>query len=142
MKKNHYISLIMMAFVCMLSLSFAACSDDDDDTSAPVVSIDEANIEGNELCIMADIEAKGTTQIIVANIFDSTGKSLKATKAINDSKYIGVLNIDDLHVHVDITGKGIVVGDLLKLLVIDANGSSTTAQKAITAEVDDDHDHD
>jgi hypothetical protein len=56
---------------------------------------------------------------------------------VTDSKYIGVLNIDGFHVHVDINGKNVEEGDLLKMTVTDAEGQSVTAQKDITAEEED-----
>ena len=42
-----------------------------------------------------------------------------------------MLNIDGFHVHVNIANKGVVVGDLLKLTVTDANGKSVK-YKSIT----------
>lgn len=136
---------LLTALFSVCSLGFTACGDDDDDdntTAAPSIEMDEANIEGDELCVQADIVAPGRTSAIAINIYDSTGKTVKVTRQVTDSKYIGVLNIDDFHVHVDIAGKNVVVGDLLKLTVTDANGLSTTGQKSITEEEEDDDDHD
>jgi hypothetical protein len=48
------------------------------------------------------------------------------------------LNIAGFHVHVDIADKGVVAGDLLQLTVTDGNSKSTTAQKSITEEEDED----
>ena len=76
----------------------------------------------------------------MVTVTDTQGNNVKVTKNVTDAKYIGVLNIDGFHVHVDIDNKGVVVGDLLKLTVTDANGKSTTAQKSITEEEDDDED--
>ncbi|MCR5131828.1 MAG: DUF4625 domain-containing protein [Prevotella sp.] len=143
MKKFKFISL-MMAILSTLALGFTACDDDDEDNSlAPVIELDEANIEGNELCTEADIVAQGLTASIVINIYDSTGKTQKVNFPVTNSKYINVRNIDDFHVHVDITNKNVVKGDLLKLTVVDASGRSTTAQKRITEDADDfdDYDH-
>ena len=135
-----YISL-MMALVCVFSFGFISCSsDDDDDTPAPSIEMDEANIEGNEICVKADVIAPGRTAAIQISITNATGNTIKVTKDVTDSKYIGVLNIDGFHVHVDITGKDVTAGDLLRLKVTDGNGKSTTAQKSLTEEDDDDED--
>ncbi len=143
MNDKNYMSLMMMAIICILSLSLTACgSDDADDTPAPVVTLTEANLEGDEVCTQADIVAKGRTNSIRIDIFDATGKSQKVLYTVQDKKYIGVLNIDGFHVHVDVEGKGVAEGDLLKLTVTDDNGRSTSAQQAITAEEEDEeHEH-
>ena len=135
MEKKKYISL-MMAIVCVLSLGFISCGDDDDDddTPAPTVTIDEANIEGDELCVEADIVAPGKTSSIVINICDASSGTVKLSSQVTESKYINVLNVDDFHKHFDIAGKNVAVGDKLKFTVTDANGQSTTAEKAITEE--------
>ena len=140
MKNLKYMSL-MMALVSVITIGFTSCGSDDDDTPAPTIEMEEANIEGNELCVEADIVAQGRTASILINICDPSGKTIKVAQPVAGSKYIGVLNIDDFHVHVDITGKNVVVGDLLKLTVADANGRSTTAQKSITEEEDEDDEH-
>ena len=129
----------MLALLCVVSLGFTSCdNDDDDDTPAPTIVMDEANIEDGEICVKADVTAPGRTASIQIVITDASGNTTKATKNVTDSKYIGVLNIDGFHVHVDIADKGVVVGDLLKLTVTDGNGKSTTAQKDITEEEDED----
>ncbi len=136
---------LFMALVCAFSFVLTSCGDDDDETvAAPTVSVTEANIEGEELCVQGDIVAAGKTASIVINIYDAAGQTLKVSKNVTDSKYIGVLNIDGFHVHVDIAEKGVAEGDLLKLTVADALGNSTSAQKSITAEEEEeeeDHDH-
>lgn len=133
MKKYIYMSL-MMALMCVITLSFSSCSNDDDDKlPAPQITINEANIEGDELCTEADIVAKGRTASILLVIEGQDGK-VKVTRPVTDSKYIGVLNIDGFHVHTDIAGKNVQEGDVLKLTVTDAQGLSTTAQKSITEE--------
>lgn len=133
MKKYIYMSL-MMALMCVITLSFSSCSNDDDDKlPAPQITINEANIEGDELCTEADIVAKGRIASILLVIEGQDGK-VKVTRPVTDSKYIGVLNIDGFHVHTDIAGKNVVEGDVLKLTVTDAQGLSTTAQKSITEE--------
>ena len=140
MKNLKFMSLLM-ALVSVITIGFTSCGSDDDDTPAPTIEMEEANIEGNELCVEADIVAQGRTASILINICDPSGKTIKVAQPVAGSKYIGVLNIDDFHMHVDITGKNVVVGDLLKLTVADANGRSTTAQKNITEEEDEDDEH-
>ncbi len=131
------------ALLSVLSLSFPACSSDDNpQQSAPSITLEEANIEGDELCVEADIVAKGRTASISISIFDATGKTVKVYHPVTGNKYIGVLNIVGFHVHVPIVGKNVAEGDLLKLTVIDANGLSTTALKSITEEEDEDEEHD
>lgn len=138
MTNLKYMSL-MMALVCVLSLCFSSCSSDDDDkTPAPSIVMDEANIEDSEICVKADVYAPGRTKAIQITITDATSNTTKVTKDVSDAKYINVLNIDGFHVHVDIAGKGVVVGDLLNLKVTDANGKSAIGQKNITEEEDDD----
>lgn len=138
MKNFKYMSL-MLALLSVISLGFISCDDDDDnDTAAPDIVMDEANIEDGFICVKADVAAPGRTAAIQITVTDATGTTTKVTKDVTDAKYIGVLNIDGFHVHVDIDGKNVAVGDLLKLKVTDANGKSTVAQKSITQEDDDD----
>ncbi len=139
--KNQYTSLIMMAIISLLSFGFTACGSDDNDTPAPTVTLTEANLEDTEVCTQANISAPGRTTSIVINIYDTTGKTLKVSKSVTDSKYIGVLNIPEFHVHVDVDGKNVAEGDLLKLTVSDGNGRSTSKQQAITAEEEDEDEH-
>lgn len=136
MKKIINMSL-MLALFTVLTLCFTACSNDDDDKlPAPQITLNEANIEGDILCVQADVIAKGRTSAILLTITGKDG-STKVTYPVTDSKYIGVLNIDGFHVHVDINGKNVEEGDLLKMTVTDAEGQSVTAQKDITAEEED-----
>ena len=128
---------LMMALLTVFTLSFTACSKDDDDKQpAPQITLHEANIEGNILCVQADVVAKGRTAAIQLAIAGKDG-NVKVVQPVTDSKYIGVLNIDGFHVHVDIAGKNIKEGDLLKMTVTDAEGQTVTAEKGITAEDDD-----
>ena len=132
---------LIMALITLFTLSFTACSSDDDNNKqpAPQITLNEANIEGDILCVQADVVAKGRTAAILLTITDKAG-NVKVTCPVTDSKYIGVLNIDGFHVHVDIAGKNVEEGDLLKMTVTDAEGQTVTAQKSITAEDDDDDD--
>ncbi len=138
MKK--YISMsLLLALISIITLSFTACSSDDDNnnTPAPVVTLKEANIEETILCTQANIVAQGRTAAILINVYDATGKTQKVAYPVTDSKYIGKLNIDGFHVHVDITNENVVAGDLLKLTVTDEKGRSTTAQMTVTEEKED-----
>ncbi len=138
MKLNKFFSLLMMAVITVLSLSLTSCgSDDDDDTPAPVVKLTEANLEGDEVCTMADIVAKGYTKTIVIQIFDAAETTVKASVLITSGEYINKLNVPGFHVHVPVAGTTVAEDDLLKLTVTDANGRSTTAQQKITAEEED-----
>ena len=136
MKKYIYMSL-MMALMYVVTISFSSCSSDDDKLPAPEITINEANIEGDELCTQADVVAKGRTASILLVIEGKNG-AVKVTRPVTDSKYIGVLNIDGFHVHTDIAGKNVEEGDVLKMTVTDAQGLSTTVQKSITEEEDED----
>ena len=139
MKKIINMSL-MMALITVSTLSFTACSNDDDDKQpAPQITLNEANIEGDILCVQADVVAKGRTATILLTIVGKDGAT-KVAYPVTDSKYIGVLNIDGFHVHVDIAGKNVEEGDVLQMTVTDAEGQTVTAQKGITAEEDDDED--
>ena len=139
MKKIINMSL-MMALITVFTLSFTACSNDDDDKQpAPQITLNEANIEEDILCVQADVVAKGRTATILLTIVGKDGAT-KVAYPVTDSKYIGVLNIDGFHVHVDIAGKNVEEGDVLQMTVTDAEGQTVTAQKGITAEEDDDED--
>ena len=139
MKKIINMSL-MMALITVFTLSFTACSNDDDDKQpAPQITLNEANIEEDILCVQADVVAKGRTATILLTIVGKDGAA-KVAYPVTDSKYIGVLNIDGFHVHVDIAGKNVEEGDVLQMTVTDAEGQTVTAQKGITAEEDDDED--
>ena len=139
MKKIINMSL-MMALITVFTLGFTACSNDDDDKQpAPQITLKEANIEGDILCVQADVVAKGRTATILLTIVGKDGAA-KVAYPVTDSKYIGVLNIDGFHVHVDIAGKNVEEGDVLQMTVTDAEGQTVTAQKGITAEEDDDED--
>ena len=130
----------MMALITVFTLGFTACSNDDDDKQpAPQITLNEANIEGDILCVQADVVAKGRTATILLTIVGKDGAA-KVAYPVTDSKYIGVLNIDGFHVHVDIAGKNVEEGDVLQMTVTDAEGQTVTAQKGITAEEDDDED--
>ena len=131
---------LILALLCVVSLGFISCSsdDDDDDIATPTIVMGEANLKDGEICVKADVTAPGRTASIQIVVTDASGNTTKVTKNVTDSKYIGVLNIAGFHVHVDIADKGVVAGDLLQLTVTDGNSKSTTAQKSITEEEDED----
>jgi len=131
---------LLKAALFVLTMAITACGSDDD-LPAPRIELKEANIEGDELCVEADIVAQGRTAAINIVICDVKGQTTKVAYPVTASSYIGVLNINDFHVHVPIASKNVVVGDLLQLTVIDAQGLTTTAQKSITEEDDDDDAH-
>ena len=131
----------MLALLCVVSFGFISCSSDDDDEEdipAPTIVMGEANLEDGVICVKADVTAPGRTAAVQIVVTDASGKTTKVTQNVTDSKYIGVLNIAGFHVHVDIADKGVVAGDLLKMTVTDGNGKSTTEQKVITEEEDED----
>lgn len=134
MKNLKFMSL-MMALVSIVSFGFTSCSNDENDAlPAPVIEINEANIEEDIICVQGNVAAPGRTAAIQITVTDAAGTTTKVVKDVTDAKYIGVLNIDGFHVHVDIDGKGVAEGDILRLKVTDANGKSSIAQKSITQE--------
>lgn len=134
MKNLKFMSL-MMALVSIVSFGFTSCSNDENDAlPAPVIEINEANIEEDIICVQGNVAAPGRTAAIQITVTDAAGTITKVVKDVTDAKYIGVLNIDGFHVHVDIDGKGVTEGDILRLKVTDANGKSSIAQKSITQE--------
>lgn len=141
MKSIKYLSL-MASILSVVTFGLTSCNNDDveDTTPAPTIVMDEANIEGSIICVKADVVAPGRTAAIQITVTDAAGNTTKVTKDVTDAKYIGMLNIDGFHVHVDIDGKGVTEGDVLRLKVTDANGKTSVAQKSITAEEDDDED--
>ena len=140
MTMNYLKNISSWMLMCILMVGFTACGSDDEEVSAPSVVLEEANIEGDEICVEADIKAPGRTRSIGITVEDRSSSITKVSKVITDSKYIGVLNIEGFHVHVDIVGKGVNEGDILKLGVTDANGKTTIAQKFITEEEEDGED--
>ena len=139
MKNFKYMSL-MVALLSVLTLSFTSCGDDDDVASAPVINLYEANLEdeGSEICIQADIKCPGKIATIIAEVYSADGKTLKLAQPFTG--YEGALEVPGFHKHildVDTYDPAIVEGDVLKLTVTDMNGKSTTVQKNITEEEED-----
>lgn len=140
MKNFKYMSL-MVALLSVLTLSFTSCGDDDDDVAnATVINLYEANIEheGADICIQADIKCPGKIAAIIAEVYSADGKTLKLTQPFTGNE--GALEVPGFHKHildVDTYDPAIVEGDLLKFTVVDINGNSTTVQKNLTEEDDD-----
>ena len=139
MKNFKYMSL-MVALLSVLTLSFTSCGDDDDVDSAPVINLYEANIEheGSDICIQADIKCPGKIAAIIAEVYSADGKTLKLAQPFTG--FEGALEVPGFHKHildVDTYDPAIVEGDLLKFTVVDQNGNSTTVQKNLTEEDDD-----
>lgn len=140
MKNFKYMSL-MVALLSVLTLSFTSCGDDNDDVAnATVINLYEANIEdeGSEICIQADIKCPGKIAAIIAEVYSADGKTLKLTQPFTG--YEGALEVPGFHKHIldiDTYDPAIVEGDLLKFTVVDQNGNSTTVQKNLTEEDDD-----
>ena len=129
---------LVIALMCVISMSFISCGDDDD-VAAPSITLGEANIEGDEICVKAEINAPGRILSIIIEVTEANDGKTKAAVPVFDDKYLNVLNIAGFHKHVQIEESwGIAEGDELKLSVCDANGKVTTAKKTITAEDDGD----
>ena len=139
MKNFKYMSL-MVALLSVLTLSFTSCGSDDDIASAPVINLYEANLEheGSEICVQADIKCPGKIAAIIAEVYSADGKTLKLAQPFTG--FEGALEVPGFHKHildVDTYDPAIVEGDLLKFTVVDQNGNSTTVQKNLTEEDDD-----
>ena len=65
MNNMKYMSL-MLALACFFLFGFTSCSSDDDDnnTPAPTITMSEANIEGDIICVKANVNAPGRTNTI------------------------------------------------------------------------------
>ena len=141
MKNFKYMSL-MVALLSVLTLSFTSCGDDNDDiVNATVINLYEANLEdeGSEICIQADIKAPGKIATIIAEVYSADGQTLKLMQPFTGNE--GALEVPGFHKHiydVDTYDPAIVEGDLLKFTVVDMNGRSTTVQKNLTEEDDED----
>lgn len=137
MKNFKYMSL-MVALLSVLTLSFTSCGDDDDVASAPVINLYEANLEheGSEICVQADIKCPGKIAAISAEVYSADGKTLKLPPQ-HFTGFEGALEVPGFHKHVHLDGLTVAEGDLLKFTVVDQNGNSTTVQKNITEEEDD-----
>lgn len=137
MKNFKYMSL-MVALLSVLTLSFTSCGDDDDVANTTVINLYEANLEdeGSEICIQADIKCPGKIAAIIAEVYSADGKTLKLPPQPFTGNE-GALEVPGFHKHVHLDGLTVAEGDLLKFTVVDQNGNSTTVQKNITEEEDD-----
>lgn len=132
MKKSIFISLTatVIAF-------FVSCTNEI--KNQPIVTINEANIEGTYICVEADIQAANKTQSIRIEVLDAAGQT-KLSKDFADSKYVGKLNIPEFHEHIDINNADVHEGDLLRMTVTDQQKLQTVATKALTEEEEEDED--
>ena len=141
MKNFKYMSL-MVALLSVLTLSFTSCGDDDDEITniaSSTIALHEVNIEGSQICVKADIACPNKVEYIRIEIYSADGQTRKFTQDFYSSKYTGTLNIPEFHEHlldIDTYDPAIVEGDLLKFTVVDQNGNSTTVQKNLTEEND------
>lgn len=143
MKNIKYLSL-MMALLSVLTLSFTSCGDDDDEITniaSSTITLHEVNIEGSKICVKADIVCPSKVEYIRIEIYSADGQTRKFTQDFYSSIYTGALNIPEFHEHlldIDTYDPAIVEGDLLKFTVVDMNGRTTTVQKNLTEENDED----
>lgn len=143
MKNIKYLSL-MVALLSVLTLSFTSCGDDDDEITniaSSTITLHEVNIEGSQICVKADIVCPSKVEYIRIEIYSANGQTRKFTQDFYSSKYTGALNIPEFHEHlldIDTYDPAIVEGDLLKFTVVDMNGRTTTVQKNLTEEDDED----
>ncbi len=133
----------MVALLSVLTLSFTSCGDDDDEITniaSSTIALHEVNIEGSQICVKADIACPNKVEYIRIEIYSADGQTRKFTQDFYSSKYTGALNIPEFHEHlldIDTYDPAIVEGDLLEFTVVDQNGNSTTVQKNLTEEDDD-----
>lgn len=143
MKNIKYLSL-MVALLSVLTLSFTSCGGDDDEITniaSSTITLHEVNIEGSQICVKADIVCPSKVEYIRIEIYSADGQTRKFTQDFYSSKYTGALNIPEFHEHlldIDTYDPAIVEGDLLKFTVVDMNGRTTTVQKNLTEEDDED----
>lgn len=153
MKNMKYMSL-MVALLCTLSLTFTACSDDDDDATAkPTIRLTEVGHDnsrhahpGHDLHLEANVVAEGLIKRIDIEIHQENGGSFKVEQAYTDGKYIGVRNIE-YHEHIDIPAEAPLGEYHLHFTVTDQKGQQTTAESELEVveddgdEEDEDHHH-
>jgi len=139
MKTLFKINKLVLVLVMVAALG--ACKNDDKGSS-PLIVLTEANLEGDEVCCQANVMTENGTKEIVIDILDYSNGSVKVSQMVTDKKYIGVMNIDGFHVHVNVADKGVVKGDLLRLTITDNKDLKTVVSKDITAEEEDGDGHD
>ena len=149
MKNLKYMSL-MLALLCVVSLGFTSCGDDDDDDelpAKPVITLTEVGHDnskhahpGHDLHLEADVVAEGLIKSINVEIHQENGGSVKIEKAYTDGKYIGVRNTE-FHEHIDIPENAPLGEYHLHFVVTDNRGQQTIAESHIEL-VEDDGDDD
>lgn len=130
MKK--YINNIAIVLLSFVAISLSSCDKDDDTVAAPTITLEEANLEGEFICVEAEIEAPGRIDVITITVSSADNTKTKLTTTFVESKYANLLNTE-FHEHItDI--EGVQEGDILTLVVTDKNGNTATVQKNITQE--------
>ena len=148
MKKYMSLSL-MTALVCMISLCFTACSDDDEKLPAkPTITLTEVGHDnskhahpGHDLHLEADVLAEGLVQRIDVEIHQEGGGSFEIEKSYTSGKYIGVRNIE-FHEHIDIPAEAPLGEYHLHFTVTDQKGQQTVAESHLEIVEDDGDDED
>ncbi|MBE6332092.1 MAG: DUF4625 domain-containing protein [Bacteroidales bacterium] len=132
--KNHIIALF---FISVLSLVFAACNNDDDDTAKPVITLTEVGHEnsktataGDDMHLEADIVAEGLIARIDIEIHMEEGGDYEIECSYTDGKYIGVRNTE-FHEHIDIPADAPAGEYHLHFTVTDKAGQQTTAESDV-----------
>ena len=148
MKNLKYMSL-MLALLCVVSLGFTSCGDDDDDDlpAKPVITLTEVGHDnskhahpGHDLHLEAYVVAEGLIKSINIEIHQENGGTMKIEKAYTDGKYIGVRNTE-FHEHIDIPENAPLGEYHLHFVVTDNSGQQTVAESDIEL-VEDDGDDD
>jgi hypothetical protein len=153
MKKYMSLSL-MTAFVCILSMCFTACNDDDEKLPAkPTITLTEVGHDnskhthpGHDLHLEANVLAEGLIQRIDIEIHQEDGGKYEIEKSYTSGKYIGVRNIE-FHEHIDIPAEAPLGEYHLHFTVTDLKGQQTVAESHVEIveddgdDDDDDHEH-
>ncbi len=137
MKKITNMSL-MMALISILTLSFTACSSDDDEMPAkPAITLTEVGHDnsghahpGHDLHLEASLLAEGLIQRIDIEMHQEGGANKIVEQSITSGKYIGVRNAD-FHEHIDIPATAPLGEYHLHFTVTDQKGQTTTAESHI-----------
>lgn len=129
--------IIALFFISVLSLVFAACDNDDDDTAKPVITLTEVGHEnsktataGDDMHLEADIVADGLIARIDIEIHMEDGGKYEIECSYTDGKYIGVRNTE-FHEHIDIPSDAPAGEYHLHFTVTDKEGQQTTAESEL-----------
>lgn len=129
--------IIALFFISVLSLVFAACNNDDDDTAKPVITLTEVGHEnsktataGDDMHLEADIAAEGLIARIDIEIHMEDGGNHEIECSYTDGKYIGVRNTE-FHEHIDIPADAPAGEYHMHFTVTDKEGLQTTAESEL-----------